>query len=182
MPFALLQLINRQLGELVAPESTSKEDSKQRPIAFAFKAFPVWCLPKGLSVLCSQPVAQPDAQFLHALDAPYSRGQIGAQEAAVCRLLCETPDSSKTEVDRTGGEMARLQVHPVADDNRLAERQPWFGAIPVHKLVNGMVIATLGVRAGQAVEDRGFRRLQGLVVAGSILHLDAFLSDLAFAS
>jgi hypothetical protein len=30
---------------------------------------------KGLPLLCSQPVAQADAQFLYALDAAYSRGR-----------------------------------------------------------------------------------------------------------
>jgi hypothetical protein len=34
MPFALLQVINRQFGDLVAPESTSKQESQQRTIAF----------------------------------------------------------------------------------------------------------------------------------------------------
>src|SRR5712692_3815242 len=51
--------------------------------------------------------------------------------------------------------MARFQVHPVTDDNRLAERQSRLRAVPVHEFINGMAIAALSVRARETVENRG---------------------------
>jgi hypothetical protein len=47
--------------------------------------------------------------------------------------------------------MTGFQVHPVADDYSLAERQPWLGALPVHRFVNRMAIAALSIRARQAI-------------------------------
>jgi hypothetical protein len=48
MPFALLQMVESQLGKLMATEPAA------------------------------QPVAESDGQFLYALDTPYSRSQVGA--------------------------------------------------------------------------------------------------------
>src|SRR2546427_526455 len=56
--------------------------------------------------------------------------------------------------------MARFQVHPVTDDNRLAERQSRLRAVPVHEFINGMTIAALSVWAGETVENSGFSDLQ----------------------
>jgi hypothetical protein len=47
-------------------------------------------------------------------------------------------------------------VHPVTDDDRLAERQSRLRTVPVHEFINGMTIAALSVRAGKSVENGGF--------------------------
>jgi hypothetical protein len=56
--------------------------------------------------------------------------------------------------------MSRLQVHPIADDNRLAEGQPRLGTIPIYELVDGMAIAPLRIWARQTVENRGLRNFK----------------------
>jgi hypothetical protein len=48
--------------------------------------------------------------------------------------------------------MARLPVHPVAHNNRLAEGQPWLGTVPFYELVNGVAIAPLCVWTRQTVK------------------------------
>jgi hypothetical protein len=53
--------------------------------------------------------------------------------------------------------MSRLQIHPITDDNGFAEGQPWFGAVPIYKFVDGVAIAALRVRTGQTVENCGLR-------------------------
>ena len=78
MPFALLEVADSQLGEFVATESTGQQYRKQCPITFALELLAVWCLPERLPLFGAQPVAEPDAQLLHALDPPYSRSQVGA--------------------------------------------------------------------------------------------------------
>ena len=45
-------------------------------------------------------------------------------------------------------------MHPVTDNNRLAERQSRFRAVPVHEFIYGMTIAALSVRAGKTAENR----------------------------
>jgi hypothetical protein len=41
MSFALLQMINRQLGYFVTTKAASKQDAEQRTVAFALKPFRV---------------------------------------------------------------------------------------------------------------------------------------------
>jgi hypothetical protein len=141
----------------VTPKSAGKQEAEQRTVAFALKPFRVWGPPKCVPLFRRQPVAQSDSQFLDAFDAPDSRGQICAQEATLCRLVCQAANCAKPEVDCTWGEMTGLEVHAVADNHSLAKRQPWFGAVPVHKFVNRVAIAALSIRAGQAIENRGLR-------------------------
>jgi hypothetical protein len=51
MSFALLQAIKRQYGDLVAPESTGKQESEQRTVAFAREPVSVWGLPQRMKQL-----------------------------------------------------------------------------------------------------------------------------------
>jgi hypothetical protein len=146
MAFALLQVAECQLGELMTTEPTGQQEGKQRPITFALQPLAVWCLAECLPLFGGQPVAEPDAQLLYALDAPYSRGQVAAEQPAVCRLVRKTPHCSETEVDGTWSEMAGFEVHPVADDHSLAKRQSRLRAVPVHEFVNGVPISALSVR------------------------------------
>ena len=53
--------------------------------------------------------------------------------------------------------MSRLQMHPIANDHRLVEGEPWLGAVPVHEFVDGVAIAPLRIWARQTVENRGLR-------------------------
>ena len=73
MPFALLQVAESQLGELMATNSAGQQEGKQRPITFALQPLAVWCLPECVPLFGGQPVAEPDTQLLYALDAPYPR-------------------------------------------------------------------------------------------------------------
>src|SRR5258707_6196894 len=76
--------------------------------------------------------------------------------------------------------MTCFQVHPVAEDNSLAERQPRLRAVPVHEFVDGMTIAALGVRAGEAVENRGLRDFKVREWQDRFYGASVFLSRLAF--
>ena len=84
-----------------------------------------------------QPVAQPHAQFLYALDTPDSSRQVGAEETAVCGFLRQAANRLQPEVDRPRG---RDVAAP--EDHRLIEGEPWLGAIPV-QFVDGVAMAPL---------------------------------------
>lgn len=90
MPFALLEMVDRQFDGLMLPYAAGKQDGKQCPVSLAFEALVVRCLPQRLSLLRRQPVPQADSEFLHALDASNTGGQIGAEEAAVGCLVGAT--------------------------------------------------------------------------------------------
>jgi hypothetical protein len=52
-------------------------------------------------------------------------------------LVRQAANHPQPKVDRRRGEMSRLQMHPVPNDHRLIEGEPWLGAIPVHEFVYG---------------------------------------------
>jgi hypothetical protein len=95
MPFPLLEVTEGQPGEFVATKSARAQEGEQGPITFALDLLPVGCLPEFLPLLGAQPVAKPDAQLLDALDPPYSGGQVGAEQPAVCRLVRKTAQRSE---------------------------------------------------------------------------------------
>jgi len=79
MPFALLEMANRQAGEFVATEPASKKYGKQCPISFPFDPLAVRRLPERLTLVGAQPVAEPHAELLDTFDSPDSRCQVGAE-------------------------------------------------------------------------------------------------------
>src|SRR5258705_10143288 len=104
----------------MATESASEQYGKQRTITFALHPLAVGCLPECLTLFGAQPVTKPQTQFLYALDSPYSRCQVRAEKAAVCRLIRKTADRSETKVDSTGSETARFEMHSISNDHGLA--------------------------------------------------------------
>ena len=53
VPFASLEMANRQRGEFVAAESASEKYAEQSPIPFAFDPFAIWCLPESVALVDS---------------------------------------------------------------------------------------------------------------------------------
>ncbi len=121
MIFALLEMVKRQFHGFMPPQAACKQNGKQGPIALAFEALVVRRLPQRLPLLRRQPVPQTDSEFLHALDAPDSSGQIGAEETTVGCLVGETPNGTEAQIDGTGSEFARFEMHAVAQNHRLVE-------------------------------------------------------------
>ena len=101
-----------------------------------------------MALICREPVPETHAQFL---DAFYSAN-------AGCQVR-----TKQTAVELTGFEM-----RPIAQDDYSVERQARFRTIPVNEFIDGVTITSLGVRTGEAVQDRGFCMLEiGQASAGS---------------
>jgi hypothetical protein len=168
MSLPLLQVINVQLGDLVAPEPTRKQEREERSVTLALEPLPVRSLPERGPLFGRQPVAQPDAQFLYAFDTPDSSHQIGAEEAAVRSLIRQTANCPHPQVDRARREMPGLKMHPIANDNSLVEGESWLGAVPIHEFVDGVAIPPLRVWARQTAENRGLRDFKVWLTEGPI--------------
>jgi hypothetical protein len=56
--------------------------------------------------------------------------------------------------------MAGFEMNPVTQDNSSAEREPGFGAVPLHEFINGVSVSSLGISGGQAVQNGGFCLIQ----------------------
>jgi hypothetical protein len=95
--------------------------------------------------------------LLYALDPPDSRRKIGAQKPAVGSFVRQSPNRGKAQVDRGRGIFGLFEIDPVARHHSLVERKARFGAVPVDKFTNRMIVGPLRAAGGQAVEDGGFR-------------------------
>jgi hypothetical protein len=56
--------------------------------------------------------------------------------------------------------MSGFKMHSIANDNRLVEGEPWFGAVPVDEFVDGVPIPSLCIGARQTAQNRGLRDLK----------------------
>ena len=66
-------------------------------------------------------------------------------------------DGRQPEVDGRRCVQLLFQKDSVAQYHGAVEGQARLGAVPLDEFVNSMPIAALGIGAGKAVEDRGFR-------------------------
>jgi len=130
MSFPLLKVINRQRGDFVSSQPARKQDGQECPVALALESARVRSLPECDSLFGRQPVAQSDAKFLNALDAPDSSRQVGAEESAVRRLVGQTANGPEPEVDRPRSQMPGLQMHAIASNDRLTNRKE---AVAIHR-------------------------------------------------
>jgi hypothetical protein len=115
------QRVPGQPGEFVATEPTSKKHCKQGPIPFALDPVAIWSLPESLALVGQLTSCQPHAEFLDALDSPYSGCPVGAQQSTIRSFKREKANRFETKVNGSGSEAAGFQMHPMPCDHRFAE-------------------------------------------------------------
>jgi hypothetical protein len=134
VPFALLKVaeVSRASSWRRSPQASNRARS-------ARSRLPLTCSRSGdcrsacpCSAVNQLPSLTPS--FFTPFDSPYSRGQVGAEQSAFCRLVPRTAHCPEAKVDGTWREIARLQMHSVPDDYGFAERESRLGAIPLHEI------------------------------------------------
>jgi hypothetical protein len=68
--------------------------------------------------------------------------------------------SRQAEVGGRRGKPTGLQFEPVMQYDGLAERQPWFRAVPGHEIVDGEFIRAFRGRRTERIQHRAFRVVQ----------------------
>ena len=56
--------------------------------------------------------------------------------------------------------MPRLQMDAITEDDSLAEREPWFRAVPFNEFVDHVPVPSLSVDRAEAVQNRRRRLVQ----------------------
>src|SRR5215469_9948377 len=92
--FPPLKMIQGQCHDFVPSQPTRKHKSQQSAVSFSFEPLLLRSLPKRPSLLCSQPVTKPNAQFLNAFDTTDTRGQVSTQETTISCLIREAAHST----------------------------------------------------------------------------------------
>ena len=83
-----------------------------------------------------------------------------AKEAIVSGFVGQAANGSQAKIDCPWSEMAGFEMNPVTQDNRSAETESRLRALPLHEFVNGVLVSSLGISGGQAVQNSGFCLIQ----------------------
>jgi hypothetical protein len=73
-----------------------------------------------------QPVPEPDAETPDALHTADARGQFGAEEASVRRLVGDPPNGREPQIDRGGCLLPLLEVDSITQDDGAVEGEAWL--------------------------------------------------------
>src|SRR5271165_1642088 len=160
MFIAPLQMGKLQIGQFPPPKPAAKQDRKNRPISSALDRVRRRSLPESAGLFSRQPVAQPDAQFSNAFDAPNAGRQLRAQQACIGGFVSEPSHGRQPSVDRTGRELAILEENAIAGDHNLVERQARLRAVPLNEFIDRMSISALRLGRTKAIQDRRFAVVQ----------------------
>jgi hypothetical protein len=107
-----------------------------------------------------EPVAEADAKTADAFHAADARGQFGAQEAGVGRLVRHAANGCQTEVDCRRRVLPLFEVDPIAENNRAIEGEPRLRTVPGNEFTNGVIVGPLAAGGRQAVQHRRFGLLE----------------------
>src|SRR5579872_3629770 len=156
----LFQVFEPECDRFVPAQTTGKQQREKRAISLALQALIVGSLPECQALLVAEPVAEVHSEISYTLYSANSRGQIGAQKAAVCRLVGEAPDGTQAKVDGSRGKQTGLKVASIAENHRSVQSKSRFRAVPIDEFVDRVTIPTLAVNTSQAVQNCCFRVLE----------------------
>ena len=149
----LFQMLESQGNGFVPAKTAGKQQRKKRAISLALQVLTVGGLPECKALLGAQPVAETDSEISYAFYTANSRGQVGAQEAGVRRLIGEAPDGAQSKVDGSRRKLACFKVAAIAENNRSVQGKSRLRAVPIDEFVDRVAISALAVDTGQAVQN-----------------------------
>ncbi len=156
----ILALLHRLDRDGCAAKATSEQHRHHSAIPLSAQRLLIEGAEETLALFGREPVAEAYAQPPHAFDAADAGGQFGAQQAGVGRLIGDTPNGSKSEVDGRWCEALLFEMDSVAEHYGPVESQPGLGTVPVHELVNRVIVGSLCAGRGQCGEHGGLGLLQ----------------------
>jgi hypothetical protein len=87
-----LEMFEGKLSSFRPPQPAPKQDCKYGAIPLADQHISIWAPKHFFCLSRAEPVNQPHAQTLRALDAPNARGQVRAEQSNIGRFVGEPPD------------------------------------------------------------------------------------------
>lgn len=84
-----LEMLQGKLSGFRTPQSTPEQEGENGTIPFADQRFAVWATKQVFGLFRAEPVAQPNAQTLGALDTPNAGGQVRAEQSHIGSFVGE---------------------------------------------------------------------------------------------
>jgi hypothetical protein len=150
-----LEMVEIEVGQFTSSETATEQDGNDRSVAFAFERFGVGRLPQFTSLLCGQPIPQPNSKFLYTLNAANPGGEFWAQQPSIRGFVRQAAYRRQPHVDSAWSQIPRFQVNSVPQHNGPIEGEPRFRTVPFDEFINGVRITTLRFRRAKAADHGG---------------------------
>jgi len=72
-------MLDLKMDQFGPTQTAAQEDGKNGTVSLTPQSFRSWGVHQSATLLGGEPVAETDAELLHAFDPPYSGGKLGAQ-------------------------------------------------------------------------------------------------------
>ena len=95
-----LTVFKFQPAEFSPPQTASEQYGQDGAIAFGSRRFDDGPLHQRLCLFGCEPVPNPNSQTASPFYTPNSSREIGTEEAQVGGLVCQSPDSSESDIYR----------------------------------------------------------------------------------
>ena len=174
MLFQLLQIFDRECSQFRSPEPAAEQDGNDGLVAFSAQAAVVEDLKQSPALFSRQPIPDPHAKLLRALDVSDACGKIGAEEPSVGGPIRQSAHGCEPKINGRRTVAGLLEEDPVPGHHGFVEGKPGFGTVPFDELVDGVIVGPLGAKGCQTVQNRR----SGLLKMGQ--SQDCFRLALAF--
>lgn len=101
----------------------------------------------------TEPIAQPDPEFLCSLHAANARRQLRAQQAGIGGLIGQSSHGGQSQINRGRSQVASFQLQLVTEDNGLVEGQSGLGTVPSDEIVDCEPVGALRIGQAQGIQD-----------------------------
>jgi hypothetical protein len=117
--FPSLQALDRKMRQLRSAEAAPEADHEDTSAAFATDRLDVYGIQQRLGLIGTEPIAQPDTEFLCSLHAANSLRQLRAQKAGIGGLIGQSSHGSQAKVNCGRRQVTGFQLQFVTQDDGL---------------------------------------------------------------
>src|SRR5208282_836574 len=125
-----LQVLDRKMCQLRSAKAAPEADRENAAASFATDRLDVGGVQQCFGLIRTEPIAQPDTEFLCSLHAANTCGQFGAEQTGIGGLIGQSSHGGQSQVNRGRSQVTGFQLQLVTEDDGLVEGQSGLGTVP----------------------------------------------------
>jgi hypothetical protein len=131
-----LQVLDRKVCQLRSAKAAPEADRENASAAFATDRLDVGGVQQCFGLIRTQPIAQPDTEFLCSLHAANAGRQLGTQQTGISSLICQSPHGGQSQVNNGRSQVTGFQLQLVTEDDGPVEGQSGLRTVPSDEIVD----------------------------------------------
>ncbi len=157
---ALLDVGQRERGDLGPTQATTEQDSQHGAVAHTLARAGIWPVEQALGIDLAQPVAGAHAGRGHALDSRHAGGELRVEQAVVRCFASEGANGRELLVDGRGRQAGLEQQGAVALDGGAVECGGSHLSVPLEKIEQGAAVHGLASGGVQPIQHQPYERVR----------------------